>query len=197
VLAGITTFCLVGACVPFPMTVYVPDAQSGQPVYSTCSFNKAVPVGVELVVSGVRATVSVVEIDWRGYVELRLDVPAASTVLLDDGLIAIDDRSAGRIESASFPRVSLVDGPIRNIDSVAPALRQFMQPISAPLVGAHIEMANVSFDRHFWMAARLAQRPPNEFWLTLPAFRVNGVPARFPQLHFTRRTTLGVALMNC
>jgi hypothetical protein len=184
-------------CAPVPTQVYVPDVPAGQVVYSTCPFNTHIPVGVALGVHGVDARVSLGRHDGRTFVELRLDVPEGTTVVLQDGRITLETIDPPGMTRAEFPVVSLVDTPIVNGVSRAEGADAWRQPITAPLVGRRMQAGSRSFNRHFWLAAYVDTASADEFWLGLPAFTINATPVSLPRLHFRRRTAVAVALLNC
>lgn len=185
------------ACAPIPLHVYVADGLDGSLEYSTCSFNKHVPVAVTVARGGVRSRVSLVQADTRGFVEVRFDVPDGKTLILKDSVVRVDRRDARPVLEATIPNISKVDTPSINSYSDLPALKALMLPVGTPLEGGRLVIGKSSWDRHYWIAARVDTEAADEVWVTLPPLTVNGVPASLPEIHFQRKLVVAVALINC
>ena len=68
------------ACVPMVVPLYAASSSQGKVLYAHCAINKDVPDGIELQAKGVLAQVKLEQDGARRFVEVRLDVPAHSTV---------------------------------------------------------------------------------------------------------------------
>ncbi len=196
-VAAATAALALAACAPVPMHFYVADEAAGSLVYSTCSFNKHVPLAVSLEREGVRAIVKLVEQDTRGFVEVRFDVPPGKTLVFRDHVVRIDRRDSRPVLEASIPNVSKVDTPHINSYSELPGVRKLMLPVGTPLEGGRIVMGPMSSDRHYWIAARVDAEAADDVWVTLPSITVNGAPADLAEIHFKRRLLVAVATINC
>jgi hypothetical protein len=188
---------IVTACAPVPLLVYAPDGPGARVVYSSCTFNTHIPVGVKVEAAGIEAIVSLASHDLRTYVEARLDVPEGTIVTLQEGAVKVETADPQSSSRAVFPVVSLVDTPIVNNYSAVPALQQQRLPITASLIGQRVVAGNVSFNRHFWLATYIESASAQEVWITLPRFTVNGVLTSVPRIHFRRQTAMAVAVFNC
>lgn len=187
----------LAGCAPMLRHDYVAQAPGGQIVHSACSFNAHVPVGIRFKVSGIEALVSLARQAGTPTVEVRLDVPEGQTVTLADGLLRIRTSKPDTSSQAEFAFVSLVDTPIVNNSSPVPGMAQHRLPITAPLVGQRIAAGTASSDRHFWLATQVVTQDAEDLWLTLPAFRINGVAASLPTIHFQRQSVVAIGLINC
>jgi len=176
------------------MRVYVAEPAAGTPVYERCSFNPRVPIGVQVERAGVRAIVSVTWHFGRGYVEAQYDLPPGTTIVLQDNAVMLDRRDGRPAEALRFPGVSPA-GPASNSDRPeSTALRKLMLPVETPLVGGR---SGPSWNKHYWIAARLGADPTGDVWITLPPFTIDGTPERLPEIHFSRRWMIAVVGPNC
>jgi hypothetical protein len=188
---------LLVACAPLPQQIYVPQADGGTVEYSTCAFNSHVPIGLALVGHGVKAHVKLAEHDGRRYVEMRLEVPEGRTVTLQSSRILIRAINPAQTLIAEFPTASLVDNPIINSTSPVPEVRNRQLPPTAKLVGGSVQAGNSSSNRSFWFASYVGRTSAEEIVVTLPNFTVNELPYSPPPVHFTRKSLVVVALLNC
>jgi hypothetical protein len=166
-------------------------------LYSSCTFNKHIPIGISISEAGIEAIVSLGKHEGRDFVEVRLDVPAGKTIVLQENSIRLETTVPQSSSRAEFPLVSLVDTPIVNNYSAVPGIQQQHLPITAPLVGGQLVVGGVSYIRHFWLATYVQIGSAKEVWLTLPRFTVDSVPTAFSQIHFQRQTVVAVAVINC
>jgi hypothetical protein len=200
-LAHAAVLALLGTtagCVPLLLTGWVAEPGQGPPVYSACTLDNSVPDAISVPVQGLHALVSLRQGSSRAFVEVRFDVPPGLTLVLDDDLIEVRTAAAGPARQVRFPNVSLVDGPIVNSYSTSSAIAPFQLPVRTPLVGGRTVIQGAAWDRHFWIAAPLAELPAtDELWITLPGFTVNATPARIPALHYRQRRLLVAAPLNC
>jgi len=179
------------------MHVYAPDVPGGKVLYSTCTFNSHVPVGISIGAAGIEVMLSLAKHDGRDFAEARFDVPEGKTVVLQDSSVQLDTAEPRTSTRAEFPAVSLVDTPIVNLFSVVPAVRMQQLPTTAPLVGQRVTIGSLSSARHFWLATYVDTASADDVWLTLPRFTVNDIPASLPPLHFHRQTVVAIAVFNC
>jgi hypothetical protein len=179
------------------MQVYVPDAPGGTVVYSSCTYNRHLPVGISVRTAGVEAIVSLARREGREFVEIRLDVPEGKTVTLQDASVGIETANPVSSSRSAFPLVSLVDAPIVNNYSVVPGMQAQHLPTTAPLVGARIVIGSGYAVRHFWLATYVDTEAARDVWVSLPELTVNGARAALPRIHFLRDTQLAIAVFNC
>ena len=196
--AALVLLATAAGCVPLLLTGWVADPGQGTPVHSACTLDNTVPDAVSVPVQGLRALASLRQGGSRAFVEVRFDVPPGLTLMLDDDLIEVRTAAAGPARQVRFPNVSLVDGPIVNSYSTSSAIAPYQVPVRTPLVGGRTVIQGAAWDRHFWIAAPVAERPlPDALWITLPGFTVNATPARIPALHYRQRRLLVAAPLNC
>lgn len=188
---------LLLACAPLPKQVYVPRADGGTVEYSTCAFNSHVPVGLVIDRHGVKAHIQLAERDGLRYVELQLEVPEGKTVALQSSKIAIRAINPAQSFVAEFPTASLVGNPIVNSTSPVPEVRNRQLPPTAMLVGGSVQAGNSSSNRSFWFAGHFGTTSAEEIVVTLPSYTINDLPHSFPPVHFTRKSMVVVALLNC
>jgi hypothetical protein len=178
--AAVVAAASIAGCVVLPTYVYVPDAVEGAPIYERCSLTPDLPVGVKLERSGLHAIVSVAHSQGVNQVQVQFDVPEGLTLVLREHAIAVDVRDGGAPRWATIPYINPV-APARYPET--PAIQKLVLPVDTPLRGGRIDAGNLSSDRHYW--------------ISLPEVSVNGVPAPFPEIKFTRRFTIGRGLFNC
>ncbi|OUM04086.1 hypothetical protein [Variovorax sp. JS1663] len=112
-------------------------------------------------------------------------------------LIEVRAPAAAPARQVRFPNVSLIDGPIVNSYTTSSAVAPFQLPVRTPLVGGRTTIQCAAWDRHFWIAAPVAERPmPDELWITLPGFTINATPARIAPLHYRERRQLVAASLR-
>ena len=185
------------ACVPLAAPLYSADPAQGKVLFSHCTVNKNVPDGIELQIDGVVAYVKLEQAFSRRFVEVRLDVPANTTARLQSDVVAIDLHNGRPSIEAHYPNISLVDSPGVNSFDTPSALAQYMVPVHTPMIGGAMMMANRTWPRHYWMAARVDTERAEAVTITLPGMLINGVPARFPELDFRRSLFAMVVPLNC
>ena len=195
-VAALCALALAG-CAPILVQVYVPDASIGKAIYSSCTFNTHIPVGISVKAAGIEAIVSLAKYDGRDFVEVRFDVPQGNTLVLQEGTVQLETTDPKSSSRAEFPLVGLGDRPIVNNFSTLPAVRQRQISITTPLVGQQVVIGNILSVKHFWLATYVDAASAKDVWITMPRFTVNGVSASLPQIHFHRQTLLAVALFNC
>ncbi len=184
-------------CAPMPLTVYVPEVPAESIVRSPCAFNSHVPVGASLALGAASATVMLARHAGRSYVEVRFEVPAGTTLRLEDDAFEV---SMGRGEPGvrfRFPAVSLVDSPLASAASDLPALKAQQVPPGTPLVGADPPPGVTGRGRHFWIATYVDIGKSGRVEVTLPRMRVNGDGLARVRVAFRRETMAAVALFNC
>lgn len=192
------TLLACSACAPVPVHGYVADVPDGEIVYSSCPFNKHVPMGVAFERDSVRVQVSIFRDKRRDYVEVWLQIPAGKAVALQNGTVTVRRDRAPLAHDSSFPNVSLVSNPIVNSYSHAPGAQERLLAIGTPLVGERLtDAGGYSWDKNFWLATYIDTGSADDIWVTLPAFTINGVPADVAPLHFRRELIILVALINC
>ena len=196
---SLTLFLIVAVagCAPLPMQVYVPNAPGGNVLFSPCTLNTHLPIGISVSAAGVEAVVSLAKHGGREYVELRLEIPEGKTLALQESTIQLDTADPQSSRRIELPAVSLVDTPIVNINSAVPDIRQRQLPTMAPLVGGQVVAGRLSSGRYFWLATYVETASAKDVWLTLPRVTINGVLSSFPQLHFHRQPVIAIALFNC
>jgi hypothetical protein len=184
----------IAGCVVLPTHVYVPDAAGGAPVYERCSLTPDLPAGVRLERSGLHAIVSVAHTQGVNQVQVQFDVPEGLTLVLREHAIVVDARDGGAPRRATIAHINPV-APARYPET--PVFQKLVLPVDTPLRGGRIEAGNLSSDRHYWIAAPVEGDLDGDIWISLPEFSVDGTPARFPEIKFTRRFTIGRGLFNC
>jgi hypothetical protein len=185
------------ACVPLVVPTYSASPAQGKALVSDCAINENVPDGIELQIDGVRAQVKLKQAVSRGFVEVRLDVPANKTVQLQSDVVAIDLHDGRPPIEARYPNISLVDSPgVHSFDTPA-ALARYMVPVQTPMPGGAVVIGNREWPKHYWMAARVDAKRADAVTITLPGMLINGVPFRFPALNFRRNVSAILAPFNC
>ena len=166
---------------------------AGQLVHATCAPNQHLPVGARLPVGGAWVTVRVARHEGRHFVELQFDVPEEEVLRLDSDEVRLV-RPAGDTVTARFPSISLVDTPIVNSFSTAPALRALQLPALASMPGGRTAAGGA---RHYWLATPVDVQREESFDLVLAPVRDRaGQEHRF-RLRFESRTLVGFAVLNC
>jgi hypothetical protein len=192
--AALVAATSIAGCVVLPVHVYVPDAVEGAPIYESCSLTPDLPVGVKLERSGLHAIVSVAHSQGVNQVQVQFDVPEGLTLVLHGHVIAVDVRDGGAPRWATIPHINPV-APARYPET--PAMQKLVLPVGTPMRGGRIDSGKLSSDRHYWIAAPVEGDLEGDIWISLPEFSVDDTPARFPQIKFTRRFTIGRGLFNC
>jgi hypothetical protein len=192
--AALVVAASIAGCVVLPTQVYVPDAAEGAPVYERCSLTPDLPAGVKLERSGLHAIVSIAHSQGVNQVQVQFDVPEGLTLVLREHAIALDARDGGAPRRATIPHINPV-APARYPET--PAIQKLVLPVDTPMRGGRIDAGNLSSDRHYWIAAPVNGDLGSEIWISLPEFSVDGTPARFPEIKFTHRFTIGRGSFNC
>jgi len=188
---------LAVACAPLPTHVYVAEPGVGTTLFSTCAFNAHVPVGLTFGVSGIDAIIHLGTNDGRTFLEMRLDVPEGKTVVLQSASIEVATLAPKGALRAEFPSASLVDTPIINSLSSVPSVRSQQLPPTAALVGGKVQAGNNLSSRHFWFATYIDIGSAEVVLVTLPDLMVNGALSSVPRIHFSRKSMMVVATINC
>ena len=188
---------LLAACAPVHQVLYVPQSPDGELQYSTCAFNKHVPVALRIRTAEIQVTVALGTNDRGEFVEVHFEVPEGKTIVLLEDFVELTVGTPAQSTRSRFPTVSLVDTPIVNSFSSLAAVKAQQVPVSTPLVGQDLFAGNLPFSRNFWLATYVAPSSANEFLLTLPKFAVNGVVASLKPIKFRQQSIVGVALINC
>ncbi len=198
-LAAVVVVLLATAagCMPWPRTQFVPRVPVQQLVGSGCALNAHVPVGARLPLGRATAIVRVGEHQGRGFVELQLDVPAGTTLRLEDAAIALRAPAPAAVSTARFTAISLVDAPIVNHFSPVAAVRALQRPVDTPMVGGEIAAGASASARHYWLAAYIDLPLAPAFELELPALRAQDGSVHRLRLGFEARTVMAVAVINC
>jgi len=181
-------------CVVLPTQVYVAGAAEGMPVSESCSLTPDLPAGVKLERSGVHAIVSIARSEGVNLVRVQFDVPEGSTLVLREHAIGIDARDGGVPRHATIPHINPA-APARYPET--PVIQKLVLPVDTPLRGGRIHAGTLSSDRHYWIAAPVEGDLGREIWISLPELSVDGTPARFPEIKFTRNFTIGRGSFNC
>jgi hypothetical protein len=192
--AAVVAAAGIAGCVVLPTDVYVPDITEGVPVYERCSLTPDLPAGVELRRSGLHAIVSLAHRQGVDQVQVRFDVPEGMTLLLSDHAIAVDARDAHTPRRATIPHINPVASARYPETSVIQGL---VLPVDAPMRGGRINAGNLSSDKHYWIAAPVTGGLERDIWISLPELLIDGTPARFPEIRFTRRLAIGRGSFNC
>ena len=185
------------ACVPLLVPVYAANPAQGKVLFSSCAIDKTVPDGIELQIDGVRAEVRLQQAVSRGFVEVRLDVPAHKTVQLQSDVVEVDLHDGKPPVEARYPNISLVDSPGKHSFDTPPALARYMVPVQTPMPGGAAATGNRDWPRHYWMAARVDTERADVVTVTLPGMLIDGAPARLPELVFRRSLFATLAPLNC
>lgn len=194
-IAAIAGLLICAGCVPIPRQVYVANRAHGSPAYERCSLNPDVPAGVKVTIPGLAATVSLIQLDdAHGIVQIRFDVPAGRTLTLRSDAATIDPGNSQPVLRAPITGVNPA-APARYAET--PAMQKLLLAPGTPLPGGRTNSGAYSSDRHYWVAARFDTRLPDDVWVTLPAFTLDGAAASFPELHFHRRFVVGMTSFNC
>lgn len=188
---------LLAACVPVPRVLYVPQSPDGELQYSTCAFNKHVPVALRLRTAEVQVTVALGTNDRGEFVEVHFEVPAGKTIVLLEDFVELTAGTPAQSARSRFPTVSLVDTPIVNSFSSLAAMKVHQVPISTPLVGQDLIVGHLPFGKNFWLATYVAPSSASEFLLKLPKFAVNGAVASLQPIKYRQQSFVGFALINC
>ena len=188
---------LATGCAPLPMHVFVPVVDQQDIVYSTCAFNRHVPVGGTVAIGKAMGMVLVSSNEGRTYVEARLDVPLGTTLQFAGDAVTVAPADSSAAYQGRFPSISRADRPIVNSYSASPVMRELQLPMTAPMEGARVEAGSVAFNRHFWLAAYVETGGAKEFVVTLPVLVENGAIRHRVAMTFRGETVLGVALFNC
>ena len=181
-------------CVLVPMQVYVADAAEGTPVFESCSLTPDLPAGVKLERSGVHAIVSIARSGGGNLLRVQFDVPEGLTLILREREIGIDAGDGGAPRRATIPNVNPA-APARYPETSV--IQKLVLPVDTPLRGGRIHAGTLSSDRHYWIAAPIDGDLGREVSISLPELSVNGTPARFPEIRFTRRVAIGRGFFNC
>jgi hypothetical protein len=183
------------ACAPLPTTRYVPVADERNIVYSSCSFNSHVPLGVRLPVGAASATIKAVAHEGRHYLDLRLDVPPGTALQFDGDAAQLTTQGATR--ALRLPAMRLVDAPVWQTQDDAPLLRDAFVPIQTAMPGGEVGPPTMRSPRHYWVAVPLGSSPGSEFEVALPPLVENGQQAHRLLARFRSQAVVVVALMNC
>jgi hypothetical protein len=192
-LALLVAPVFVSGCVVLPMHVYVAEPGAGTPVYERCSLTPTIPTEVKVEQPRLEAFVSVVS-EQGHLVRVRFDIPEGTTAILRESTIRIDARDG------TVPRLA----PVASVNPVAPArypeteaIQRLVLPVDTPMRGGRLSLGTASSNKHYWIAAPFTDPPPGDVWITLPELSVEGSPARFDEIHFIRRSALGLGPFNC
>jgi len=154
----------------------------------------SLPAGVKLERSGVHAIVSIARSEGVDLVRVQFDVPEGLTLVLREDAIGIDARDGGVPRHATIPHINRA-APARYPET--PVIQKLVLPVDPPLRGGRIHAGTLSSDRHYWIAAPVEGDLGREIWISLPGLSVDGTPARFPEIKFTRHFTIGRGSFNC
>jgi len=105
--------------------------------------------------------------------------------------------------TARFPRISLVDSPIRHLDEAVSAdVRARQMAADAPMTGdLGVPVAGLPqparSHRHYWLAATLDLAGAEAFEVRLPLLVEDGRVTHRLRAVFEARTVVAVALFNC
>jgi len=191
--AALVAAALNAGCVVLPTNVYVADADDGAPVYESCSLTPELPAGVKLEHSGLHAIVSIAHSQDVDLVRVQFDVPEGSTLVLLEHVIKVVEKD-GHAHQATIPHINPA-APARYPES--PAIQKLVLPVDTPLRGARMHAGMMSFDKHYWVAAPIEGELDREISVSLPEFSLNGAPARFSEIRFTRQFAIGRGFFNC
>jgi hypothetical protein len=116
------------------------------------------------------------------------------TLVLREQAVGVDARDGGVPRRATIPHINPA-APARYPQT--PVIQELVLPVDTPLRGGRIRAGTLSSDQHYWIAAPVERDLEREIWISLPQFSVDGTPARFAEIKFTRRFTIGRGLFNC
>lgn len=192
--AALVVAAATAGCVVLPVQVYVPAAGESEPFYESCSLTPHLPAGATLKRPGLSAVVSIVHSQGVTLVRVQFDVPEGSTLVLRETAITVAGKDGTAPRRATIPHVNPA-APARYPET--PAIQKLVLPVDTPLHGGRIHAGTLSFDRHYWIAAPFDGDLGSDVRISLPEFSLDGTPARFSDIHFTRRFAIGRAWFNC